>query len=60
MNEQVAAINPGFVEAFSVEIPPLTALSWVVTWGICNFGAPQFIARFFSAESLRSPPAPRD
>ena len=51
MNEQVAAINPGFVEAFSVEIPPLTALSWVVTWGICNFGAPQFIARFFSAES---------
>lgn len=51
MNEQVAAINPNFVEAFSLEIPPLTALSWVVTWGICNFGAPQFIARFFSAES---------
>ena len=51
MNQQVAAINPGFVQAFSAEIPPLTALSWVVTWGICNFGAPQFIARFFSAES---------
>lgn len=51
MNEQVAAINPSFVQAFSVKIPPLTALSWVVTWGICNFGAPQFIARFFSAES---------
>ena len=51
MNEQVAAINPEFVQAFSVDIPPLTALSWVVTWGICNFGAPQFIARFFSAES---------
>lgn len=26
-------------------------LSWVVTWGICNFGAPQFVARFMSAES---------
>ncbi len=51
MNEQIAAINPEYVQAFSVKIPPITAFSWVVTWGICNFGAPQFIARFFSAES---------
>ncbi len=51
MNEQIAAINPEYVQAFSAKIPPITALSWVVTWGVCNFGAPQFIARFFSAES---------
>ena len=50
MNTQIAAINPEYVSAFSVKIPPITALSWVVTWGICNFGAPQFIARFFSAK----------
>lgn len=51
MNEGIAAINPEFVQGFSVKIPPLTALSWVITWGICNFGAPQFVARFMSAES---------
>lgn len=51
MNKGIAAINPDFVKGFSVKIPPLTALSWVVTWGICNFGAPQFVARFMSAES---------
>lgn len=51
MNRQVAAISPEFVSAFSVKIPPITAFSWVVTWGICNFGAPQFIARFFSAQT---------
>lgn len=51
MNEQIRAINPEFTTAFSIKIPPITAFSWVVTWGICNFGAPQFIARFFSAES---------
>lgn len=51
MNEGIAAMNPEFVKGFSVEIPPITALSWVVTWGICNFGAPQFVARFMSAES---------
>lgn len=51
MNEQVAAVNPEYIHAFSTKIPPITALSWVVTWGVCNFGAPQFIARFFSAES---------
>ena len=51
MNRQIAAINPEFVQAFSVKIPPITAFSWVVTWGICNFGAPQFIARFFSAQT---------
>ena len=51
MNEGIAAVNPEFVQGFSVTIPPLTALSWVITWGICNFGAPQFVARFMSAES---------
>lgn len=51
MNEGIAAIDPEFVKGFSVKIPPLTALSWVITWGICNFGAPQFVARFMSAES---------
>lgn len=51
MNHQVAALNPEFVQAFSVKIPPVTAFSWVVTWGICNFGAPQYVARFFSAQT---------
>ena len=51
MNKGIAAVNPDLVKGFSVKIPPLTALSWVITWGICNFGAPQFVARFFSAES---------
>ena len=51
MNEGIAKVNPDFVKGFSVKIPPLTALSWVVTWGICNFGAPQFVARFMSAKS---------
>lgn len=51
MNRRVADLSPEFVAAFSVKIPPVTALSWVVTWGICNFGAPQFIARFFSAQT---------
>lgn len=40
MNEGIAAVDPEFVQGFSVNIPPLTALSWVITWGICNFGAP--------------------
>ena len=51
MNTQIAAINPDFIKPFSAKIPPLTALSWVVTWGLCNFGAPVFVARFFSAET---------
>lgn len=51
MNAGIAAVNPEFVQGFSVKIPPMTALSWVITWGICNFGAPQFVARFMSAES---------
>jgi SSS family transporter len=51
MNHQIAAINPDFIKPFSAKIPPITALSWVITWGICNFGAPHFIARFFSAET---------
>lgn len=55
MNEGIAKINPDFVKGFSTNIPakisPMTALSWVITWGICNFGAPQFVARFMSAES---------
>lgn len=51
MNAGIAQVNPDFVKGFSVKIPPQTALSWVITWGICNFGAPQFVARFMSAES---------
>lgn len=44
-------IDPGYVSAFSDAITPVTALGWTVTWGICNFGAPQFIGRFLSATS---------
>lgn len=43
------AIDPGYVSAFSEAITPVTALGWTVTWGICNFGALQFIGRFLSA-----------
>ncbi|OUO93501.1 hypothetical protein B5F39_07325 [Cloacibacillus sp. An23] len=49
MNEKIAAINPDFIKPFSVKIPPITALSWVVTWGFCNFGAPVFVVRFLTA-----------
>ncbi len=51
MNRQIATLSPDYVKAFSVKIPPITAFSWVITWGICNFGAPQFVARFFSAQT---------
>ena len=51
MNTKIAEINPDFIKPFSAKIPPLTALSWVMTWGLCNFGAPVFVARFFSAET---------
>jgi SSS family transporter len=51
LNESLYKINPSMLEPFSAKIPPLTALSWVVTWGLGNFGAPQFITRFFAAKS---------
>jgi SSS family transporter len=47
----VKSINTEFVQGFSSNITPLTALGWTVTWGICNFGAPQFVGRFLSAKS---------
>ncbi|NMW84182.1 hypothetical protein HKO22_00280 [Peptoniphilus sp. AGMB00490] len=51
---EVQVINPDYVKAFSSNITPLTALGWTVTWGICNFGAPQFVGRFLSATSPES------
>lgn len=51
LTQKLYAINPHFLKPFSPKIPPLTALSWVVTWGLGNFGAPQFITRFFAAKS---------
>lgn len=45
----IKGINPEFVSAFTSKITPVTALGWTVTWGICNFGAPQFVGRFLSA-----------
>lgn len=49
MNTKIAEINPDFIKPFSVKIPPITALSWVVTWAFCNFGAPVFVVRFLTA-----------
>lgn len=51
MMSGIKAVNPEFVSAFTAKITPVTALGWTVTWGICNFGAPQFIGRFLSATS---------
>ena len=51
LTEKLYAVNPHLLQPFSPKIPPLTALSWVVTWGLGNFGAPQFITRFFAAKS---------
>lgn len=50
----IKAINPEFVSAFSSKITPVTALGWTVTWGICNFGAPQFVGRFLTATTPES------
>lgn len=47
-------LDPSYVSAFSEAITPLTALGWLATWGICNFGAPQFVGRFLSATSPES------
>ena len=51
MMSGIKAINPEFISAFTSKITPITALGWTVTWGICNFGAPQFVGRFLSATS---------
>ncbi|WP_138160560.1 sodium:solute symporter family protein [Peptoniphilus catoniae] len=45
------SIDKEFVSGFSKSITPLTALGWSATWGICNFGAPQFVGRFLSAKT---------
>lgn len=50
----IKAINPEFVSAFTSKITPVTALGWTVTWGICNFGAPQFVGRFLTATTPES------
>lgn len=54
MMSGIHAINPEFISAFTTKITPVTALGWTVTWGICNFGAPQFVGRFLSATSPES------
>jgi len=51
MMSGIESINPEFISAFTSKITPITALGWTVTWGICNFGAPQFVGRFLSATS---------
>lgn len=54
MMDGLHELNPGYVSAFSEAITPLTALGWLATWGICNFGAPQFVGRFLSATTPES------
>lgn len=54
MMEGLHQINPEYISAFSEAITPLTALGWLATWGICNFGAPQFVGRFLSATTPES------
>ena len=51
MMDGIAALDSFRVEAFSPNISPIVALGWTVTWGVCNFGAPQFVGRFLSATS---------
>ena len=54
MMEGIAALDAHRVAAFSPNIPPIVALGWTVTWGVCNFGAPQFVGRFLTATSPES------
>lgn len=54
MMEGIAALDSYRVAAFSPKIPPIVALGWTVTWGVCNFGAPQFVGRFLTATTPES------
>ena len=54
MMSGLKGINPEYVSAFTSSITPVTALGWTVTWGLCNFGAPQFVGRFLSATTPES------
>lgn len=54
MMHGIAALDVHRVAAFSPNISPIVALGWTVTWGVCNFGAPQFVGRFLTATSPES------
>lgn len=55
LTQTLASTKPSFLDPFAGgEMPLGLILSWIVTWGIGNFGAPQFITRFNSAKDVKS------
>jgi SSS family transporter len=51
IHQQLAQIKPSALDPFADgAIPFGVAMSWFLTWGIGNFGAPQFCTRIYSAK----------
>lgn len=55
IHRQLAVVKPTALHPFAGgAIPMGVAVSWVVTWGIGNFGAPQFSTRVYSARDPKT------
>lgn len=55
LHQTLAVENPSALDPFAGGKMPLgLIISWILTWGIGNFGAPQFITRFNSAKDVKS------
>ena len=51
MHRILAETNPAALDPFAGgKIPLGVAISWMVTWGIGNFGVPQLMTRFYSCK----------
>ncbi|MDO5714837.1 MAG: sodium:solute symporter family protein [Tissierellia bacterium] len=55
LHQTLYKTNPSALDPFAGgEMPLGLIISWILTWGIGNFGAPQFITRFNSAKDVKS------
>ncbi|HYF84422.1 MAG TPA: sodium:solute symporter family protein [Clostridia bacterium] len=55
IHQTLAQTRPAALDPFAGGALPLgVILSWIATWGIGNFGAPQFITRFNSAKDVET------
>lgn len=55
IHRTLAQTKPGMLDPFGGGAVPLgVAISWTVTWGVGNFGAPQFITRFYAAKDAKN------
>lgn len=45
-------MNPIYIDWKGIGIPMI--LSWMFTWGVGNFGVPQFVTRFFAAKDEKT------